>query len=165
LPTGEPFVAQTADAPSPEPRQVFAIGLNYLAHQVEAGFPRPTEPMVFTKFASSICGPVGDLTLFTDDVDWEAEMAIVIGTRAYQVPERDAWSYVAGVTAAQDFSARSVQMRPAGTLQFSPLGSSSPGSPRWVRYWSRPTKLTTATTSPSGASSTARSSKTAAQPI
>ena len=67
LPTGEPFVAQTADAPSPEPRQVFAIGLNYLAHQVEAGFPRPTEPMVFTKFASSICGPVGDLTLFTDD--------------------------------------------------------------------------------------------------
>ena len=59
-------------------------------------------------------------------MDWEAEMAIVIGTRAYQVPERDAWSYVAGVTAAQDFSARSVQMRPAGTLQFS-LGKFFPG--------------------------------------
>lgn len=123
---GEQFLPEKSDAPSPAPRQVFAIGLNYRAHQVEAGFPEPTEPVVFTKFASSITGPVANLTLFTDQVDWEAEAAIVIGTTAYKVSEKDAWSHVAGVTAAQDFSARDVQMRPAASPQFS-LGKSFPG--------------------------------------
>jgi 2-keto-4-pentenoate hydratase/2-oxohepta-3-ene-1,7-dioic acid hydratase in catechol pathway len=123
---GVPFVAAEADAPSPAPRQLFAIGLNYRAHQIESGFEEPSEPMVFTKFASSITGPVADLRLFTDQVDWEVEAAVVIGVTAYQVAAEDAWAHVAGVTAAQDFSARDVQMRPAGTPQFS-LGKSLPG--------------------------------------
>jgi 2-keto-4-pentenoate hydratase/2-oxohepta-3-ene-1,7-dioic acid hydratase in catechol pathway len=126
LTNGTPFVAADADAPSPSPRQVFAIGLNYRAHQIESGFPEPSEPMVFTKFASSITGPVADLTLYTDAVDWEVEAAVIIGTAAYRVAAEFAWDHVAGVTAAQDFSARDVQMRPAGTPQFS-LGKSFPG--------------------------------------
>ena len=123
---GTPFVAADAAAPSPTPRQVFAIGLNYRAHQIESGFPEPSEPMVFTKFASSITGPIADLTLYTDAVDWEVEAAVIIGTTAYRVAAEAAWNHVAGVTAAQDFSARDVQMRPAGTPQFS-LGKSFPG--------------------------------------
>lgn len=123
---GSPFDAAEADAPSPQPRQVFGIGLNYRAHQIESGFPEPAEPLVFTKFPSSIAGPTGTVNLFTDQVDWEAEVAVVIGSRAYQVAEADAWSYVAGITASQDFSARDVQMRPAGSPQFS-LGKSYPG--------------------------------------
>lgn len=126
LTDGMPFVAADADAPSPAPRQVFAIGLNYRAHQVESGFDEPAEPMVFTKFASSITGPIADLTLYTDAVDWEVEAAVIIGTTAYRVAAEDAWDHVAGVTAAQDFSARDVQMRPARTPQFS-LGKSFPG--------------------------------------
>lgn len=126
LTKGTPFVAADADAPSPWPRQVFAIGLNYRGHQIESGFPEPSEPMVFTKFASSITGPIADLTLYTDAVDWEVEAAVIIGTTAYRVAAEAAWDHVAGVTAAQDFSARDVQMRPAGTPQFS-LGKSFPG--------------------------------------
>ncbi|GAA1940932.1 hypothetical protein GCM10009775_35970 [Microbacterium aoyamense] len=82
--------------------------------------------MVFTKFLSSVAGPVGELTLFTDEVDWEVEAAVVIGVTAYRVSAEDAWKHVAGITAAQDFSARDVQMRPVGTPQFS-LGKSFPG--------------------------------------
>lgn len=122
---GTTFDPAQADAPSPAPRQIFAIGLNYRAHQIESGFAEPSEPMVFTKFVSSVAGPIGDLTLFTDQVDWEVEAAVVIGATAYRVAEVDAWSHVAGVTAAQDYSARDVQMRPAGTPQFS-LGKSYP---------------------------------------
>lgn len=120
------FEPSQADAPSPVPRQIFAIGLNYRAHQIESGFTEPSEPMVFTKFASSVTGPVGALMLFTEQVDWEVEAAVIIGTAAYRVAEADAWSHVAGVTAAQDYSARDVQMRPAGAPQFS-LGKSYPG--------------------------------------
>jgi 2,4-diketo-3-deoxy-L-fuconate hydrolase len=126
LATGLPFTSDQCDSPVPEPRQVFGIGLNYRAHQVESGFPAPAEPLVFAKFQSSIAESTGDLVLFTDQVDWEAEMAVVIGTEAYNVSEAHAWSHVAGITAAQDFSARDVQMRPAGTPQFS-LGKSFPG--------------------------------------
>lgn len=91
LPTGEPFDPRVADAPSPAPRQLFAVGLNYREHQVESGFPEPSEPMVFAKFVSAITGPVGDVVLFTEEVDWEAEAAIVIGTIAYEVSQQDAW--------------------------------------------------------------------------
>jgi 2,4-diketo-3-deoxy-L-fuconate hydrolase len=126
LGTGVPFVPEQCDSPVPAPRQIFGIGLNYRAHQIESGFPAPTEPLVFAKFASSVAGPVGDLVLFTDQVDWEVEAAVVIGKEARNVAEVDAWAYVAGVTAAQDYFARDVQMRPAGTPQFS-LGKSFPG--------------------------------------
>jgi 2-keto-4-pentenoate hydratase/2-oxohepta-3-ene-1,7-dioic acid hydratase in catechol pathway len=126
---GVPFSPEQCDSPVPAPRQIFGIGLNYRAHQIESGFPAPTEPMVFAKFASSVAGPVGDLVLFTDQVDWEVEAAVAIGKEARNLAEDDAWAYVAGVTAGQDFSARDVQMRSAGTPQFS-LGKSFPGYTR-----------------------------------
>ncbi|MGW6376112.1 fumarylacetoacetate hydrolase family protein [Rhodococcus sp. NPDC055112] len=122
----EQFDPTTANSPTPTPRQVFGIGLNYQAHQIESGLPKPEVPLVFTKFPSSITGAHGVVALPTDQVDWEVEMAVVIGALAVGVNAADAWSYVAGVTAAQDFSARDVQMRPAGTPQFS-LGKSFAG--------------------------------------
>ncbi|GAA3732334.1 fumarylacetoacetate hydrolase family protein [Leifsonia bigeumensis] len=123
---GRAFSIAELQAPSPRPRQVFGIGLNYQAHQIESGLPRPDVPLVFTKFPSSLTGPRGELALPTDQVDWEVELAVVIGRRAHRVARDDAWSHVAGITAAQDVSARDVQMRPAGTPQFS-LGKSFPG--------------------------------------
>ncbi len=96
-------------APVPEPRQVFAIGLNYVKHAEESGMPLPGKPMVFTKFPSSITGPRGSITLTGDTVDWEVELVVVIGERAHRVAEGDAWSYVAGLTAGQDISDRTVQ--------------------------------------------------------
>ncbi|MGF6882797.1 2,4-diketo-3-deoxy-L-fuconate hydrolase [Nocardia sp. GAS34] len=122
----EPFEVDKADAPVPLPRQLFGIGLNYRAHQIESGLPEPEFPLVFTKFPSSVTGPRGTIELPTDQVDWEVELAVVIGRRAHHVTADRAWSFVAGLTAAQDISARDVQMRPSGTPQFS-LGKSFPG--------------------------------------
>jgi 2-keto-4-pentenoate hydratase/2-oxohepta-3-ene-1,7-dioic acid hydratase in catechol pathway len=94
----------------PRPRQLFAVGLNYLEHTREAGFEQPAEPMIFTKFASCLTGPDADIALPEGSVDWEVELVVVIGERAAGVAASDAWSYVAGLTIGQDLSERELQM-------------------------------------------------------
>ena len=98
-------------APSPRPSQVVAIGLNYADHATEAGFETPTDlPPVFTKFASSITGPYGEVELPVDgSTDWEVEVVAVIGRPAHRVSESDAWGHVAGLTIGQDLSERRLQ--------------------------------------------------------
>ncbi|MFT4288507.1 fumarylacetoacetate hydrolase family protein [Nocardioides sp.] len=122
---GTPFVASEADAPSPAPRQVFAIGLNYKDHADESGFSYPPVPTVFTKFVGSFAGPEGTLVLPNDTVDWEAELVVVIGRPAKDVARADAWEYVAGLTVGQDYSERTLQLS-GPAPQFS-LGKSYPG--------------------------------------
>ncbi len=109
----------------PAPRQVFVIGLNYQDHADETGTQVPDVPVVFTKFPSSIAGPFGELQLTGNRVDYEVELVVVIGQRAKDVSEEDAWSYVAGLTVGNDYSDRRVQMAGA-PAQFS-LGKSFPG--------------------------------------
>lgn len=113
-------------SPIPLPGQVFGIGLNYRRHAIEAGLAIPSIPMVFTKFRSSITGPFGNVGVPTPMTDWEVELAVVIGRLARNCGVEEAWDHIAGVTLAQDFSARDLQMTPAGTPQFS-LGKSFPG--------------------------------------
>ena len=96
-------------APSPRPRQVFAIGLNYAEHARESGFDLPTTPVVFTKFPSCIVGPEHELSLPQGNVDWEVELVAVIGEHAYQIDEDQAWAVVAGLTVGQDLSERIMQ--------------------------------------------------------
>ena len=62
----------------------------------------PSVPMVFTKFPASISGPFDDIQLPSDAVDFEAELVVVVGPKAYRVSEADAWSHVAGLTCGQD---------------------------------------------------------------
>ena len=112
-------------APVPCPRQVFAIGLNYVDHAAESGFTVPSAPVVFTKYVSSFTGPAGTIALPPGDVDWEVELAVVIGAEARHVPEERAWSCVAGLTVAQDLSERASQMS-GPAPQFS-LAKSFPG--------------------------------------
>lgn len=114
------------DAVITRPRQIFAVGLNYRAHALESGLPIPEVPLVFTKFASSIAPARGDLELPTAEVDWEVELAVVIGREARRIDTDESWSHVAGVTAAQDYSARDVQMAGGTKPQFS-LGKSFAG--------------------------------------
>lgn len=98
--------------PSPSPRQVFAVGLNYRAHAAESGFEAPTHlPPVFTKYVSSFTGPDTEVTLPDGNVDWEVELVVVIGRDGHSVSEAEAWSYVAGLTVGQDLSERVSQMR------------------------------------------------------
>ena len=121
----EPFEPERLGAPVPRPGQLFAIGLNYRDHIAESGLAVPDSPPVFTKFRSSITGPSGPVVLAGETVDWEVELVVVIGRTARDVAEADAWSHVAGVTAGQDLSERTVQLT-GPAPQFS-LGKSFPG--------------------------------------
>ena len=112
--------------PSPEPAQVFAIGLNYQAHAAETGVSEEVRtPPTFTKFRTCLTGAFASVELPSDSVDWEVELVAVIGTHARNVSPAEAWSHVAGVTIGQDLSERAVQMTPP-MPQFS-LGKSFPG--------------------------------------
>ncbi|MET8403622.1 fumarylacetoacetate hydrolase family protein [Streptomyces sp900116325] len=124
---GVPFAAAELGAPAPAPRQLLAIGLNYHEHVAEAGFGVPEGmPPVFTKFATSITGPVTEVALPKGGhTDWEVELVVVVGRRTYQVSEAEAWSHIAGLTAGQDISERIIQMG-GPAPQFS-LGKSYPG--------------------------------------
>lgn len=122
---GDRYEPSELGAPSPDPRQVFAIGLNYRDHADESGFTYPDKPTVFTKFLGSFAGPAGDLALPGETVDWEAELVVVIGKPARDVAVEDAWSHVAGLTVGQDFSERTYQL--AGPVPQFSLGKSFAG--------------------------------------
>ena len=122
--TAQPFDEADLGAPSPEPRQVFAIGLNYAGHAAESGMELPAVPAVFTKFPASLGGPFAPIPLSGEMVDWEVELVVVVGRRADRVAEADAWGHVAGLTVGQDVSDRRVQF--AAGSQFS-LGKSYRG--------------------------------------
>ena len=122
---GTAFDPGALGAPSPGPRQIFAIGLNYQAHAAESRIAAPPSPAVFTKFVTSISGPYTEVRLPEGQVDWEVELVAVIGRRAEHVAAADAWAHVAGLTAGQDLSERVLQMVGAAP-QFS-LAKSYPG--------------------------------------
>jgi 2-keto-4-pentenoate hydratase/2-oxohepta-3-ene-1,7-dioic acid hydratase in catechol pathway len=119
-----PVAEATLESPAPRPRQVFGIGLNYRDHAAESGLPLPEKPATFTKFPTCITGPYADVELPSGKVDWEVELVVVIGVRAYRVVESAAWEHVAGLAVGQDLSERVVQF--AAGNQFS-LGKSFPG--------------------------------------
>jgi len=104
--------------PSPDPRQVFGIGLNYRDHAAEGGLDIPDTPMVFTKFASCVAGPFDEVELPPGAVDYEAELVVVIGRTARRVRAEDAWAHVAGLTVGQDLSERITQTKPPAPQQF-----------------------------------------------
>jgi 2-keto-4-pentenoate hydratase/2-oxohepta-3-ene-1,7-dioic acid hydratase in catechol pathway len=92
------------------------IGLNYSDHAAEAGMKVPTEPVIFMKATSSICGPNDDIVLprGSTKVDWEVELGVVIGAPAKYVSEADAMSCVAGYCAVNDLSERAFQLEGTG---------------------------------------------------
>jgi 2-keto-4-pentenoate hydratase/2-oxohepta-3-ene-1,7-dioic acid hydratase in catechol pathway len=100
-------------APSPAPRQVFAVGLNYHAHAAESGLPAPNElPPVFTKYVSSFSGPDTTVVLpARGNVDWEVELVAIMGREASGIDESAVWEHVAGLTVGQDISERITQLR------------------------------------------------------
>jgi 2-keto-4-pentenoate hydratase/2-oxohepta-3-ene-1,7-dioic acid hydratase in catechol pathway len=114
-------------SPSPRPRQVFAVGLNYSQHVAESPFMAPeASPPIFTKFQSCLSGPYTEVVLPADGhTDWEVELVVVIGRAAARVDERAAWLHVAGLAVGQDISERKLQLS-GPAPQFS-LGKSHPG--------------------------------------
>src|SRR5215475_6962304 len=98
--------------PIPRPGKIIAIGLNYRDHQIESGAKEaPKSPMIFAKFTSSIAAAEDPIVIPAGDpqVDYEAELAVVIGKRGKGISEENAPSYVAGYMPLNDVSARAWQ--------------------------------------------------------
>jgi 2-keto-4-pentenoate hydratase/2-oxohepta-3-ene-1,7-dioic acid hydratase in catechol pathway len=100
-------------APIPRPGKIICIGLNYRDHAAESNAELPAFPTVFAKYSSCIIGPGASIVIprVTSQVDYEGELAVVIGRRARDVAEADALDYVAGYAPFNDVSARDYQMR------------------------------------------------------
>jgi len=119
-------------APIANPEKVICIGLNYADHAAESNMPIPSEPIVFSKFASAIIGPGDPINLppVSQKVDYEAELVAVIGTPGRNISEADALNHVVGYTVGHDVSARDYQLeKPGGQWllgkafdTFAPLG-------------------------------------------
>ena len=107
-----------------------AIGLNYSDHAAEAGMAVPTEPIIFMKTTTSICGPNDDTVMPRNatKLDYECELAIVIGSKVQYVSEEDSLNYVAGYCVANDVSERAFQLQSSqwdkgkGCDTFGPIG-------------------------------------------
>ncbi|MFD2175146.1 fumarylacetoacetate hydrolase family protein [Rhodobacter lacus] len=118
-------------APVARVGKLIAIGLNYADHAQEAGMQVPPEPVVFMKATTAICGPDDDVECprGSEKLDWEVELAFVIGTRAKYVPLEAAMDHVAGYMVCNDISERGFQIERAGQWvkgkshdTFAPLG-------------------------------------------
>ena len=119
-------------SPICKPSKIVAIGLNYLDHVKEIGVPIPEIATTFCKFPSSIIGPNDEIcwsNQITQKVDYEAELAIVIGKTARNVAEVDAFDYIAGYMNCNDVTARDLQfdlgdqwIRGKSLDSFCPLG-------------------------------------------
>jgi len=96
-----------------EPSKIVALGLNYKDHAAEFGHPVPDEPLIFMKPSTAVIGPNADIVYprMSRRVDYEAELAVVIGKTARHVPEDRALDYVLGYTAFNDVTARDLQKK------------------------------------------------------
>lgn len=122
---------QQFDAPLARPSKIVCIGLNYASHAKETGATPPTEPVIFLKSSTALCGPFDDVVIPKNSVktDWEVELAVVVGKKASYVSEADAMSYVAGYCLHNDISEREFQLERGGTWDkgkgcdtFAPVG-------------------------------------------
>jgi 2-keto-4-pentenoate hydratase/2-oxohepta-3-ene-1,7-dioic acid hydratase in catechol pathway len=122
-------------APIQNPSKIIAAGVNYLDHCREAGIEPPKEPVLFAKFPSSIAGP-GEVIewdpALTAEVDYEAELAVVIGCRARNVPPAAALDIVFGYTCANDVTARDLQARDGQWVRGKSLDTFCPLGPEIV---------------------------------
>lgn len=128
---GQPVDTKDFAAPISNPSKIVAIGLNYLDHASESKMDVPDTPLVFAKFSSSIISATDPIKIpvdLTSEVDYEVELAVVIGKRAKNISTEEALSHVFGYTVLNDVSARDLQfsdkqwVRGKSLDTFCPLG-------------------------------------------
>ena len=100
-------------APITRPSKIVCVGLNYHDHAAEQNVSLPEHPLLFSKASSSVIGPYDEVVLpeACKQVDYEVELALVIGCQATRVTEADAYDYIAGYTVANDVTGRDIQFR------------------------------------------------------
>jgi 2-keto-4-pentenoate hydratase/2-oxohepta-3-ene-1,7-dioic acid hydratase in catechol pathway len=120
--------------PVGRPSKIVCIGLNYRSHAEEAGLEPPETPTFFAKFRNALAAPGAEVALpsFSDKVDYEAEVAFVVGHRARAVPEEEALRHVAGYTLLNDLSARDMQFATPQWMPGKVFDGSAPCGPALV---------------------------------
>jgi 2-keto-4-pentenoate hydratase/2-oxohepta-3-ene-1,7-dioic acid hydratase in catechol pathway len=120
--------------PIPDPEKIICLGLNYASHAAEAGFKPPAVPILFAKYRNSLTGPTGPIRLpgLSREIDYEGELAAVIGRRGRDIPAGRALEHVAGYMAFHDVSARDLQMQTGQWLAGKALDSFAPCGPALV---------------------------------
>jgi 2-keto-4-pentenoate hydratase/2-oxohepta-3-ene-1,7-dioic acid hydratase in catechol pathway len=111
-----PLTEARLHAPIAGPEKIIGIGLNYEDHAVETGVDIPEKPIVFAKYPNTVIGPGETIRIppITDQADYEAELAVIIGRAARNVPESEALDYVFGYANANDVSSRDLQFSEGG---------------------------------------------------
>lgn len=121
--------------PIGQPGKIVCVGLNYMDHCRETNTPPPERPLLFTKFTTSMIGPNEEIVWHTDltsKVDFEAELGVVIGKTCRRVDSKDALDFIAGYTAANDVSARDIQMGDGQWVRGKSLDTFCPLGPVFV---------------------------------
>ena len=118
----------------PRPSKVVCVGLNYRTHILEMGRELPEYPTLFAKFPATLAGAYDDIALPPEDdaLDWEGELAVVIGERCRRIPAEGASAVIAGYTVANDISMRTWQFRTKEWLQGKIWEASTPVGPALV---------------------------------
>lgn len=121
------------EAPVLNPGKMICVGHNYREHILEMGREIPPYPVVFAKFSNTVIGPQDDIPFFpiSEQLDYEAEFAFVIGKRARNVSQEEALNYVAGYTIVNDVTYRDIQRRTLQWLQGKTVEGSAPMGP-WL---------------------------------
>lgn len=119
--------------PIPRPEKVICIGRNYVEHAAEMKGDIPEFPVLFAKFPNALIGPEDDIhkSAQTSKLDYEVELALVIGKEASQVKKEEAFDYIAGYTIGNDTTARDIQKRTLQWLQGKSMDHTSPIGP-WI---------------------------------
>ena len=117
--------------PVPDPDKIICIGINYADHASEAGLARTEVPLFFAKFRNSLTGPTSPILLprVSSQIDYEGELAVIIGTRCKEVSEQEALQYVAGYSIMNDVSARDLQMQTSQFIAGKALDTFAPMGP------------------------------------
>lgn len=117
--------------PVPDPDKIICIGVNYADHASETGLAKTEVPLFFAKYRNALTGPTSPILLprVSSKIDYEGELAFIIGTRCKDVAEQDALQYVAGYTIMNDVSARDLQMRTSQYIAGKTLDTFAPMGP------------------------------------
>lgn len=125
--------AETDLAPLLRPGKVICCGLNYSDHIREMGRDLPVYPTLFTKFADTLTGPLDTIEIRgSDGVDWEAELAVIVGSPLFQADDDEAHHAIAGYSVANDISMRDWQNRTLQWFQGKAFDASTPVGPVMV---------------------------------
>jgi len=120
--------------PVPDPDKILCLGVNYREHAAEAQQELPAVPMFFAKFRNSLIGPSSPILLprVSTQIDYEGELAVIIGSRCKEVSEQEALQYVAGYSIMNDVSARDIQLQTSQWTAGKALDTFGPMGPGMV---------------------------------